>query len=206
MTPNNTSNPVASAPMRSGATSEVARLSEQIRVLAARRGDVQAFTALIDSYERRLLYYVRRFTRDSDQALEVLQDVWLTVFRQLPRLRSPAAFRGWLYRIAHDRVVSLMRGAWRRADEELAAAGQAYDPDDAGNDNAVAHVENAELVHRALTELSAPHREVLTLRFLEEMTLDEIAGATGENLGTIKSRMHYAKAAFKKEVERLNHE
>jgi RNA polymerase sigma-70 factor (ECF subfamily) len=145
---------------------------------------------------------VRGFVPDPQRALDVVQDVWLTVFRRLGTLRQTETFRAWLYQIAHDQVVRRVRSEIRDRKGEAAAREvaerEAPDPP--------LGAENAELVHRGLAALSVEHREVLTLRFLEDMRLDEIAHATRCNVGTVKSRLHYAKQAMRQEVERLSHE
>jgi RNA polymerase sigma-70 factor (ECF subfamily) len=66
--------------------------------------------------------------------------------------------------------------------------------------------ENAELVHVALSALSVDHRRVLTLRFLEEMTVEEIAEVIGCNPGTVKSRLHYARISLRRRIEDLTNE
>src|ERR1700740_420677 len=96
---------------------------EQAWVRAAQQGDVAAFRCLVDCYDRRVLYFVLRFLPDSHQALDVMQEVWLALFNRLPSLRAPAAFRVWLYQIAHDQVVSQLRRQRRQEKirEKLAA-------------------------------------------------------------------------------------
>ena len=69
-------------------------------VRAARGGDTDAFRRLVDAYDRRLLYFVLRLLPDADRALDLMQDVWLTVLARLPALRPPEAFRCWLRRSA----------------------------------------------------------------------------------------------------------
>jgi RNA polymerase sigma-70 factor (ECF subfamily) len=167
-------------------------------VLAARRRDPAAFRLLVDAYERRLLYFLLRFVPGADDALDVLQEVWLTVYRRLPALNAPEAFRVWLYQIAHDKAVSHVRGQRRqeRVREELQEL-RGGEPEEA-----VPAVESAELIHRALQLLSVEHREVLTLHFLEDMRLEEIAQVLRCPLGTVKSRLHYAKQALRQEVEK----
>jgi RNA polymerase sigma-70 factor, ECF subfamily len=174
------------------------RERERQWVLAARRRDPAAFRRLVDAYERRLLYFLLRFVQGAEDALDVLQDVWLTVYRRLPALRAPEAFRVWLYQIAHDKAVSHVRGQRRqaRAREELQEL-RAAEPEEA-----VPAAESAELVHRALQLLSLEHREVLTLHFLEDLRLEEIAEVLRCPLGTVKSRLHYAKQALRQEVEK----
>jgi RNA polymerase sigma-70 factor (ECF subfamily) len=177
---------------------DLGRIEEQLTVLRAQGGDRDAFRALIDLYDRRLLYFVRRVLGDVDGALDVLQSVWLAAHRRLPGLRSAAAFRVWLYRIAHDQAVAELRRRARRP-LLLEDLGPGEPPGDGGD--AEAAFEDAELVHAALGGLSADHRRVLTLRFLEDMTVEEIAQVVGCGPGTVKSRLHYARAALRRRIE-----
>jgi RNA polymerase sigma-70 factor (ECF subfamily) len=80
------------------------------------------------------------------------------------------------------------------------------DLEDTSDWNDLELFENAELVHEALGQLSLPHREVLTLRFLEGLGLSEIAGIVGCSVGTVKSRLYYAKSAMRKLLEANCHE
>jgi RNA polymerase sigma-70 factor (ECF subfamily) len=175
---------------------------ERLWVRAAQGGDTDAFRRLLDVYDRRVLYFVRRFLPDVNLALDVMQDVWLTVFRRLPALRAPEAFRVWLYRIAHDRVASLLRRHRREA--EVCADLRDHHAGATDGDHELTF-DRAELVHQALGRLSAEHREVLLLRFLEGLSLEEIARAVGCGTGTVKSRLHHAKQALRRHVEKLSH-
>lgn len=178
-------------------------IQEYLLVLQAQEQDHGAFHKLVDRYERRLLYYIRRILGCDERALDVSQEVWLTVFRRIGSLRSPEAFRGWLYKIAHDRAVTFLR----RQRRELAVQEEAlayHEPSDPGDE--IALLEQAELVHRALDQISPAHCAVLALRFLENMTMEDIACVIGCNLGTTKSRLHYAKQALRRKIEELTHE
>jgi RNA polymerase sigma-70 factor (ECF subfamily) len=175
---------------------------ERLWVRAAQSGDREAFRRLLDVYDRRLLYFVRRFLPDVHQAFDVMQDVWLTVFRRLPSLRVPEAFRVWLYQMARDKVVTLLRR--HRREEEVYAILRDHHADATDGDHELTF-DRAELVHQALERLSPEHREVLLLRFLEGLSLEDIARAVGCGAGTVKSRLHYAKQALRQHVEKLSH-
>lgn len=176
---------------------------ERLAVLLARQGDRAALSRLIDAYDRRLLYFVRRILGDSDRSLDVLQSVWLTVHRKLRHLDSVDAFRVWLYRIAHNHAVSEVRKASR--EPAFVECIEAV-PQESVADVDEAEFENAELVHTALERLSIDHRRVLVLRFLEEMTIEEIAEVIGCPAGTVKSRLHYAKYALRRQIEEQFHD
>lgn len=178
-------------------------IEERLLVLLAQSGDSNAFGRLIDWYDGRLFYFVQRLLGDADGALDVLQSVWLTVHRQLPKLRSPETFRVWLYRIAHDQAVSELRRKSKRP-FPMEEANAPEPPDTATSHDA--RFDDAELVHRALQDLSVDHRRVLTLRFLEDMSIEDIAEIVGSGSGTIKSRLHYARAALRQRIEELLHD
>ncbi len=183
--------------MRTGDKTDL--LAERIDVLHAQRGDMQAFHRLVDRYERRLLYYILRFVDDPESGLDVLQEVWLSAFRLLPRLVAPEAFRVWLYKIAHGKVVQLLRQKRRSAAWVSDSANSS--PDVAVSDEPV--FESVELVHQALSFLSVEQREVLVLHFLEGMQLEEIARAIDCPLGTVKSRIYHGKRSLRNAIERL---
>jgi len=170
-------------------------LEEIVLVRHAQSANHDAFALLVERYDRRLLYFVRRLLGDSqsDSAFDVLQSIWLKVHRRLPGLRAPEAFRVWLFRIAHDQAISELRRKGLRPvalDQETDGFPNTQ-PDTSHED-----LENSELVHRALGEISLVHRQVLTLRFLEEMSVEEIADVIGIPAGTVKSRLHYARLAL----------
>jgi RNA polymerase sigma-70 factor (ECF subfamily) len=179
------------------------RLYEQVLVLRCQTGDETAFAKLVERYSPRLYYYLHKMFGRTDGAEDTLQDVWFTVFCKVRGLADPGAFRTWLYRIAQNRAYGELRKRrpWLRPLEEarLMADPAADEPDFS--------VQDAERIHAALDELALEHREVLVLRFLEDMTYDDIAAVTGCQIGTVKSRLHYAKQALRRILERaLIHE
>lgn len=171
-------------------------IEEAHRVLQAQQGNREAFRALVEAYDQKPLYFIRRMVDESEEAFDVLQEVWLKVFQNLSRLRSPQAFRVWVYRIAHDQAVSVIRKKRKLIPVEEIPLENV--PQAEGLDAAF---ESAERVHLALGALSWEHRQVITLRFLEEMSMEEIASVMGCGTGTAKSRLHYAKAAIGRWLE-----
>jgi len=176
-------------------TDAAERLREQLLVLRCQAGDDVAFAELVESYHPRLRYYLRRLLPRPDRVDDVLQEVWLAVFRGLPRLADPAALTAWLYRIARDKASV----EWReRPLERLLDASELIE--DAAQDNDFRR-EDAEEIHASLDELAPEHQEVLVLRFLEDMTYQQIAKVTGCPIGTVRSRLHYAKSALRQAIQ-----
>jgi RNA polymerase sigma-70 factor, ECF subfamily len=183
---------------------ELERTRELLHVIMAQQGEPEAFRWLVDRYEQRLLYFIRRIVDDGDRALDVLQEVWMRVFRRISTLRTPEAFRVWLYRVARDKAIDQIRGDRRHKD----AVGESIDDSTvAASDNSegLERIENVELIHRLLERLTPAHREIVTLRFLEQMALDDIAAVVGCSIGTVKSRLHYALRRLQAGIEEENH-
>lgn len=177
---------------------EVDVIYEKLLVSRAQGRDAQAFGELVQRYERKILYYLRRVLNSSSDLEDILQDVWLTMYVRLPSIRAPEAFRSLLYKFAHDTCVNRLRKQGRMEYADLETAAGAPAPDEW---NEFELLERIELVHKTLDRMTQPHREVLTLRFLEGFDLTEIAQITGVSVGTVKSRLHYAKTSMRTLLE-----
>jgi RNA polymerase sigma-70 factor (ECF subfamily) len=175
---------------------EVEAIQCELLVLRCRRGDPEAWRELVGLFERRLLYYIRRLLSNERDAWDALQQTWMEAFRNLRTLREPRALRPWLYRIAHRRAISLRRAKIR----DLPEADDPVDVEQVAEQATEAEwkLDAAEHVHQALDRLSLSHRQVITLFFLEEMSIDEICDVVGVPPGTVKSRLHYAKLALRR--------
>lgn len=162
-------------------------------VLRAQWRDPAAIEQLFLRHNRTLGYYLARMTGKRDVA-DMQQEIWLTVLRQLRRLREPEAFVAWLYTIAR-------RVAFKRRPPLMAAPLDESLVGELADDDAEFTADDAQAVHEELANLSEPHREVIVLRFMEGMSYEEIARVTDSSVGTVRSRLHYAKAAMRQRWE-----
>lgn len=170
---------------------DAARKRDEWLALRCQAGDAGAFDDLLAEMERPLLYYATKLLGNSEQALDVLQDVWLRVFRDLRRLKEPGSLRPWLYRLTHGMAIDRIRGHMSRERAEQAAFSEQEDVEQELS------WADADAVHEALDGLDLAHREVLVLHFLEDFSVAEIAAVVGCPDGTVKSRIHHAKKAMK---------
>ena len=173
-------------------------LYQELLAIRAKRGDKEAFEEIVRTFERRLFYYVRRLVESDEDAWDVLQETWVKAFRGLGSLRETKRFRIWLYAIAHRTVMSQYRTGYRRQ----AVLEEAFGPEATVEADATPDPEDAERVHLALAELDPDFRGVLTLRFLEHLSVDATAEIMGVPPGTVKSRLFHAKKALKRILSR----
>lgn len=168
-------------------------------VLRCRQGERAAFEELFETYQPRLKYYVRRLDSRGITLDDMLQDIWLTVFKKIHKLKDPSSFTVWLYRIARNRVYSRFRRKQRFVrlpDEHELPVSRCSEPVFDAND--------AQKLQAALNKLKPYHREVLTLCFVERMSYKSIADVVGCSIGTVRSRIYYAKQSLREEMERQN--
>jgi RNA polymerase sigma-70 factor (ECF subfamily) len=171
-------------------------LYSRLLVIRCQAGDAAALEELIATHQPRLRAFLHKMRRG--QSDDLAQDVWLDVFRDVRQLADPGAFVPWLYRIARNHVY---RAIYRRRPwpSQIEGDDVAVDePDEAFGP------EDAAAVHAALDELSPEQREVLLLRFMEDLSYEQIAAAVGCNVGTVRSRIHNAKRRLKETIEQGN--
>ena len=172
-------------------------LYEQTLVVRTQLGDEAAFRELLALYSPRLLAFARKMMSGSADLVEDLaQEIWVAIFRGLPTLLDVTKFRPWAFRIARDRIYREFR---RRKLPFIAM--QEVDVEDFAETSEPDPVVEPEELQHCLGVLSPEHREVLVLRFFEEMDYEEIARVTSSTLGTVRSRIHYAKRALRRAFE-----
>ncbi len=177
-------------------------LNDGLLVLRCQRGDPEAFREIVSRWEPRLYYYLRRILADDSAIWDVLQEIWLAVFRGIHSLEDVRKFPAWLYRVSRAKAIDALRRQNRyvEAPEE-----PVVDCAEDGSTIAAA-AEEAQLVHEQLAKLNAIHREVLTLRFLEDFSTKEMSEILGISEGTVRSRLHHAKKKLSQLLREAKHE
>jgi RNA polymerase sigma-70 factor (ECF subfamily) len=173
---------------------------EQLPITAAKAGDPVAWEALFRRYQMPLYVYVAELTRDERFALDIVQDTFVTALRHLASLRDDEKFGSWLFRIAHQKCIQ----QWRKNAREqtaLEAVHELAPPDGDSPNEIIIREEQEALLMQLIAILPPPQRSVLLLYFVEDFSLEEIAAITGSQLGTVKSRLHYAKKALRQMLE-----
>lgn len=163
----------------------------------AQRGDRQAFGALVERFRERVIGVVYRMCGDMQLAEDAAQDAFVRAWQQLPRYEPRAPFQSWLYRIALNRATDVLRRDRDTADVDalLLAAPQP------GPEAVVERDELHVTVRKAVLALPEASRSVLILREYEGLSYHEIAETLGIPLGTVMSRLNYARGRLRELLE-----
>lgn len=173
--------------------------AELIRLAAS--GGRDAFSALMERYEQRVYHQALRLVGNPEDAADVTQEVFFKAWRGLPRFQGDSAFSTWLYRLANNAAIDLLRREKkRRGDAALDdPAVPALSPDPSPTpQQALEAKELRQAVADGLARLSGEHRRVLVLRELNGLSYEQIGQILGLPAGTVKSRIARARLALAK--------
>jgi RNA polymerase sigma-70 factor (ECF subfamily) len=173
---------------------------EQLPVPQAKAGEPEAWEALFRRYQLPLYVYVFELVHDEQTSLDLVQETFIAAVRHIGRLRDDAKFGSWLFGIAHQKCLQ----RWRKQSREEILLDEIPDtPDESENrpDDLLIQREQEAGFMQLLNQLPLPQRSVLLLHFVEDFSLEEIASITETQLGTVKSRLHYAKKTLRKLLE-----
>ena len=173
---------------------------EQLPVQEARAGDPAAWDALFKRYQLPLYVYVFELVHDEQASLDIVQETFIAAVRHLGSLRDDDRFGSWLFGIAHQKCIQHWRKSGREETWDQPSLEALPGLDTSPCDLLIQREREGEFM-QALNQLPPPQRAVLLLHFVEDFSLEEIAGVTGVALGTVKSRLHYAKKALRDLLE-----
>jgi len=161
----------------------------------AQAGDREAFASVAFSLNPRLYGVAQRILRDAEAAGDAVQEALVRIWRDLPSLREPERIEAWSYRLlvraCHD---ELRKRRGRPPVLPLL-------PDDGAVDQSIGSVADRDQLERAFRNLSSGHRAAVVLHYYRDLSLREIADVLGVPIGTVRSRLHYARRSIRAAIE-----
>ena len=198
------------APGAASAADEQVRRENLAVAEGLKRQDPGLLDQLIVRYQHRLLRYLLFLTGNREQAEDLFQEVWMRVLTRGGQFNGKSRFETWLFTIARNLVIDMRRKRTMSSLDELFEAGGEDDrpltfevaDHEPGPFDRMSNVEDREQIAAALLQLDTLYREVLVLRFHEDLSLEEIAKVTHAPLSTVKSRLYRGMASIRPVLER----
>jgi len=175
-------------------------------------GDSRAFSEIVRRYQPRLIGFVTRIIRDRERAEDLVQEAFIRAYRHLHRFDRTRKFSTWMYTIASNLAKNELRNRMRSpvilfqalsGDRDDDPRPLEFEDNSTRPDRLYGHRHLRHAVDASVARLSPVHRTVFVMRELEGRSYEEIAEATGTQLGTVKSRLNRARAHFAELIEPL---
>ncbi|REK71341.1 RNA polymerase sigma factor SigW [Paenibacillus paeoniae] len=174
----------------------------------ALKGDQQAFAELVDLYQDKLYHMAYRMLNNRQEAEDVVQDTFLRVYKNLDRFDEALKFSTWIYRIATNLCIDRLRK--RKPTYSLDAESQEYDGLDGysmiPSDNRTPESElilsdTQRIIHQAMESLPPKYKTVMMLRYIQDLSLQEVGDILDMPVTTIKTRVHRGREFLRKKLE-----
>lgn len=180
--------------------------NEQAFIQRARKGDHDAFAALVDEHQRYVYNLALRVVKDENEALDLAQETFVRAWTALPNFKGQSQFRTWLYRIVtnlcYNRLPNLRRSLNNLGDDIMENI-----PETVSTFANPAHEfeanETRKHLHQAINRLDEQYRLLVTLRYQSELSYEEIASTLNLPLGTVKTGIFRAKEQLRKSLAQL---
>jgi RNA polymerase sigma-70 factor (ECF subfamily) len=187
-------------------------LRERMLLRRLRERDERAFRELVDEHRDKVFNLTYRMLNNRAEAEDVAQEVFISVFKTIDTFREESKFSTWLYRVTVNHCKNRIKYLARRHDRDQDELDEAAEHDVAAAvaaptpalrpDRALEAQETEKMLREAIGELDEEHRVLVVLRDVEDLSIEEICEITGLPDGTIKSRLHRARMALRKKIQR----
>ncbi len=165
-------------------------LEDQLLVLDAQSGSTEAMENLVARFQKPLWLHAVRLTGDRQAAWDITQETWCDIIKGLMKLRDPANFKAWAYRITTNKSINCIRAKNRTRRVRTESLDSIADPP--------ARVNTHTGIKELMDQLTEARKDILNLYYFQRLTVGEISQALNIPQGTVKSRLHKARKELKK--------
>ena len=181
---------------------------DQALIKKTLRGDRRAFEELMRKYEKKIYSFVVRMVRNEDTAVDLTQDFFFKIFTVLDKYNFEYKFSTWAYRICYNLVIDHIRknqAAVDSLDDESVTSRDLLESGNVSREDgfkALARAETRDYVWRVVDQIPLKFRELILLRYIQDLKYEESAEITALPVGTVKNRIFKAKEILKQEMEK----
>ena len=172
-------------------------LSDQEIIDSVRKGNSSDYSILVDRYKNKAFSMLNRMLKNEFDAEEILQDCFLKAYKSLNNFKGEAKFSTWFYRIVYNSALTKLSSQKRKTETEMTSVEDHINLESEYNSNEIEKLDINHLIHKTISKLPERYSAIITMFYLNEMTIDEISEAMGLTVSNVKVMLHRSRNALR---------
>jgi len=179
-------------------------LSDQEIIDSVRKGNSSDYSIIVNRYKNKAFSILKRMLKNQFDAEEVLQDCFLKAYRSLNAFKGDSKFSTWFYRIVYNSALTKLTSQKRRTESEMTSVEDHFNLESEYNSYEFEKKDVKELIHETISKLPEKYSAIITMFYLNEMTIDEISQVMGITISNVKVMLHRSRNALRDLILRTN--
>lgn len=172
-------------------------LSDQEIIDSVRKGNSSDYSILVNRYKNKAFSMLKRMLKNEFDAEEILQDCFLKAYKSLNNFKSEAKFSTWFYRIVYNSALTKLSSHKRRTETEMTSVEDHINLESEYNSNEIEKMDVNQLIHKTISKLPERYSAIITMFYLNEMTIDEISEVMGISISNVKVMLFRSRNALR---------
>lgn len=172
-------------------------LSDQEIIDSVRKGNSSDYSILVNRYKNKAFSMLKRMLKNDFDAEEVLQDCFLKAYKSLVNFKGESKFSTWFYRIVYNSAVTKLSSQKRKTETEMTSVEDYINLESEYNPDEIEKTDVKDLVHRTISKLPERYSAIITMFYLNEMTIDEISDVTEMSISNVKVMLYRSRNALR---------
>jgi RNA polymerase sigma-70 factor (ECF subfamily) len=172
-------------------------LSDQEIIDSVRKGNSSDYSILVDRYKNKAFSMLKRMLKNEFDAEEILQDCFLKAYKSLNNFKGEAKFSTWFYRIVYNSALTKLSSQKRRTETEMTSVEDHINLESEYNSNEIEKMDVNHLIHKTISKLPERYSAIITMFYLNEMTIDEISEVMGISISNVKVMLFRSRNALR---------
>ena len=172
-------------------------LSDQEIIDSVRKGNSSDYSILVNRYKNKAFSMLKRMLKNEFDAEEILQDCFLKAYKSLNNFKGESKFSTWFYRIVYNSALTKLSSQKRKTETEMTSVEDHINLESQYNSNEIEKMDVNHLIHKTISKLPERYSAIITMFYLNEMTIDEISEAMGISISNVKVMLHRSRNALR---------
>lgn len=172
-------------------------LSDQEIIDSVRKGNSSDYSILVNRYKNKAFSMLKRMLKNEFEAEEVLQDCFLKAYNSLVNFKGESKFSTWFYRIVYNSALTKLSSQKRKTETEMTSVEDHFNLESEYSSDEIEKKDVSHLIHKTISKLPERYSAIITMFYLDEMTIDEISDVMGLTVSNVKVMLHRSRNALR---------